>query len=218
VPINENARGGDAFEPWQLFTLAGLIGATVVVFASRGQTPAGIILLSLTIFTAAIVGVAAWRTLAPFTGSDERSGPPVLGGRTRAALEREKTLVLRSIKDLEFDRAMGKVSEKDFAEMSARLRARAARLMRQLDAGTGYRDEIEKEIARRVGAAGAPVARTLSGSLGEPEAPHRAGVRGGDPAAARPRSEIRTCPACSRGNDLDARFCKHCGGKLEPTR
>ena len=50
----------------------------------------------------------------------------MLGGRTRAALEREKTLVLRSIKELEFDRAMGKVSEKDFAEMSARLRARAA--------------------------------------------------------------------------------------------
>jgi hypothetical protein len=31
--------------------------------------------------------------------------------------------VLRSIKELEFDRAMGKMSEKDFAEMSARLRA-----------------------------------------------------------------------------------------------
>ena len=64
-----------------------------------------------------------------------RSGPQMLGGRTRAALEREKALVLRSIKELEFDRAMGKVSEKDFVEMSARLRARAAGLMRQLDAG-----------------------------------------------------------------------------------
>src|SRR5688572_23483410 len=96
VAINETARAGDAFpprrsvrdgdpgfEPWQLFTLAGLIGATVVVFVSRGQTPAGIILLSLTIFTAAIVGVAMWRTLAPFTGSDERTGPVVVGGRTR---------------------------------------------------------------------------------------------------------------------------------------
>src|SRR5688572_30708246 len=111
----------DVFHPWQLFTLAGLIGATVVVFTSRGQTPAGIILLSVTIFTAAIVGVAAWRTLAPFTGGDERGGAPVVGGRTRAALEREKILALRSIKELEFDRAMGKVSDKDCAEMSARL-------------------------------------------------------------------------------------------------
>ena len=100
----------DALHPWQLFTLAGLIGATIVVFVSTGQTPAGIILLSLTIFTAAVVGVAAWRMLSPLIGSDEPIGTQVLGGRTRAALEREKTLVLRSIKDLEFDHAMGKVS------------------------------------------------------------------------------------------------------------
>ncbi len=49
----------EPFQPWQLFTLAGLIGATIVVFVSRGQTPVGIILLSLTIFAAAAVGVAA---------------------------------------------------------------------------------------------------------------------------------------------------------------
>ena len=140
----------DAFQPWQLFTLAGLIGATVVVFVSRGETPAGIILLSLIIFAAAIVGYAAWRTFAPFAGAEDPTAPQMLGGRTRAALEREKTLVLRAIKDLEFDRAMGKISEKDFTEMSARLRVRAAGLMRQLDAGAGYRQEIEKEIARRV--------------------------------------------------------------------
>ena len=175
----------DALHPWQLFTLAGLIGATIVVFVSTGQTPAGIILLSLTIFTAAVVGVAAWRMLSPLIGSDEPIGAQVLGGRTRAALEREKTLVLRSIKELEFDHAMGKVSDKDFAEMSARLRTRAARLIRQLDAGSTYREEIEKEISKRVGAP-APVT-----------------VR------------ARTCAQCRTENDRDARFCKNCGSKLE---
>jgi hypothetical protein len=155
-------KADDALQPWQLFTLAGLIGATVVVFVSTGQTPAGIILLSLTIFTAAVVGVAAWRTLSPLTGSDELVGTQVLGGRTRAALEREKALVLRSIKELEFDHAMGKISDKDFAEMSARLRSRAAGLIRQLDAGQTYRDEIEKEISKRVGAPAATTARTCA--------------------------------------------------------
>jgi hypothetical protein len=172
----------DALEPWQLFTLAGLIGATIVVFVSTGQTPAGIILLSLTIFTAAVVGVAALRTLSPLIGSDDPIGAPVLGGRTRVALEREKTLVLRSIKELEFDHAMGKVSDKDFAEMGARLRSRAAGLIRQLDAGSAYRDEIEKEISKRVG-------RAL-------------------PAT-------RLCDGCRTENDLDAKFCKNCGAKLE---
>jgi hypothetical protein len=200
----------DTLEPWQLFTLAGLIGATIVVFVSTGQTPAGIILLSLTIFTAAVVGVAALRTLSPLIGSDDPIGAPVLGGHTRAVLEREKTLVLRSIKELEFDHAMGKVSDKDFAEMSARLRSRAAGLIRQLDAGSAYRDEIERDIAKRVG-------RALSGSPGGPAAPHRAGVRGGDPAPARPTevSATRTCEGCRTENDLDAKFCKNCGSKLE---
>jgi len=193
-----SATSTDSLQPWQLFTLAGLIGATVVVFVSRGQTPAGIILLSLTIFAAAVVGLAAWRTFAPLSNDEDGSGPQMLGGRTRAALEREKTLVLRSIKELEFDRAMGKVSEKDFAEMSARLRMRAAGLIRQLDAGAVYREEIEKEIARRVKPSHSESSRVASKE-----------------ATARTASSV--CAACATANDADARFCKHCGASLGRT-
>ena len=173
----------DSLQPWQLFTLAGLIGATLTVFMSRGQSPSAVILLSLTIFAAAWVGVAALRTFMPLAGKMSPHGGQILGGRTRAALEREKTLVLRSIKDLEFDRAMKKVSEKDFNEMSARLRVRAAGLMRQLDAGAGYREQIEKEIEKRVGK-----------------------------AVETPRKGV--CAECKTVNDLDARFCKHCGAHI----
>ena len=182
-----NSRtSSDAFEPWQLFTLAGLIGATIVVFISKGQTPAGIILLSLTIFTAAVVGLAAWRTLMPFTGRDEMTGPQVLGGRTHAALDREKTLVLRSIKELEFDRAMKKISDDDFREMSVRLRARATRLIKQLDASKGYRSQIERDLAKRIG----------------------------DTATDKSARAANVCGTCSTQNDQDARFCKSCGEKL----
>jgi hypothetical protein len=188
----------EALQPWQLFTLAGLIGATIVVFLSRGQTPSGIVLLSLTIFAAAVVGIAAWRALAPLTGKHDLLATQVLGGRTRAALEREKALVLRSIKELEFDRAMGKVSDKDFNEMSARLRLRATGLLQQLDAGTGYRAEIEKEIERLIG-------RTASSPPGD------AGTAGNA------RSSRSVCESCGTGNDADARFCKNCGTHLRTT-
>src|ERR1041384_4153885 len=154
-------------QPWQFFTLAGLVGATIVVFLSEGQTPAGIILLSLIIFGAAAVGAAAWRMFAPLSTIDEPAGPQIFGGRTRAALEREKTLVLRSIKDLEFDHAMGKVSDKDFADMGTRLRARAAGLIRQLDAGTSYRQAIEAEIEKRVRVK-KDAGRATPGASGEP--------------------------------------------------
>ena len=143
----------DSLQPWQLFTLAGLLGATLVVFISKGHTAAGVVLLSLTIFAAAGVGLAAWRTFSPFSMRFLPTAMPILGGRTRAALERDKALVLRSLKELEFDRAMGKVSEKDFVEMTTRLRARATRIIRQLDAGTGYRSQIEQELERRLGPA-----------------------------------------------------------------
>ena len=185
-----------AFEPWQLFTLAGLIGATIAVFMARGESPAAVIMISLTIFAAAAVGIAALRTFLPLTQKSATFGPRLLGGRTRAALDREKTLVLRSIKELEFDRAMGKVSEKDFADMSGRLRSRAARLMRQLDAGAGYRGEIEKEIVKRIGEA--PAVSTSA-------APHEQ----------EPVHAVGTCAACGTTNDADARFCKHCGHSLE---
>jgi len=184
-----------AFEPWQLFTLAGLIGATIAVFMARGESAPAVIMISLTIFAAAAVGIAALRTFLPLTQKSATFGPRLLGGRTRAALDREKTLVLRSIKELEFDRAMGKVSEKDFAEMSGRLRSRAARLMRQLDAGAGYRSEIEKEITKRIGEA--PVASPSAGP-GEQDTPDVAG----------------TCASCGTSNDTDARFCKHCGASI----
>ena len=74
----------------------------------------------------------------------------MVGQRTRVALEREKLMTLRSIKELEFDRAMGRLSDEDWKEMSGRLRSRVARLMKQLDAGTGYREQIEKDLDARL--------------------------------------------------------------------
>ena len=197
-------------QPWQFFTLAGLVGATIVVFLSEGQTPAAIILLSLIIFGAAAVGTAAWRMFSPLSGLDEPSGPQIFGGRTRAALEREKSLVLRSIKDLEFDHAMGKVSDKDFTEMSARLRARATGLIRQLDAGTSYRHAIEAEIEKRVGRKAAPAppaaaVATVTAKAAATDTPK---------ADATDAPKTRLCLSCCTPNDPDARFCKGCGYQL----
>ena len=199
-----------SFEPWQLFTLAGLIGATIAVFMARGESPAAVIMISLTVFAAAAVGIAALRTFLPLTQKASAAGPRMLGGRTRTALEREKTLLLRSIKELEFDRAMGKVSEKDFLEMSGRLRARAARLMRQLDAGAGYRSEIEKEIARRIGEV--PAGSAKQDHAYAASAADRPSEAVGRVLVSRPAV---ACPSCGTGNDSDARFCKHCGHSME---
>src|SRR4051794_21437970 len=151
---SETSTESQPFEPWQFFTLAGLIAATVVVVFAKGQTASAIILLSLVVFAASAVGWAALRAFGPLAGIGLLGAATrVVGGRTRATLEREKALALRAIKELEFDHAMGKLSDRDFVEMGGRLRARAARLIRQLDAGGTYREQIDREIEQRIGRA-----------------------------------------------------------------
>ena len=123
----------------------------------------------------------------------------MVGQRTRVALEREKLLTLRSIKELEFDRAMGRLSDDDWKEMSGRLRSRVARLMKQLDAGTGYREQIEKDIDARL--------KTLRS---DDKAPRD----GADDRNTKAAAE-RVCSSCATANDSDAKFCKSCGQSLE---
>ena len=188
--------GSDAgFKPWHFFVLVSLVAATAAVVLAREARPEHLVLISLTIGAAGFAGAALYRTLAPLVGAEARPAADGLSESMRVVLEREKMLVLRSIKDLEFDRAMGKLSEKDFDEMSARLRARAMSLMRQLDAGGGYRELIERELKARVGST----------------RPAREKRGRSSPDAA--QTVPRTC-ACGAVNDLDAAFCKRCGTKL----
>jgi len=180
-------------QPWQFFLLGGMLAATATVIVATGQSPANIIILSITIVAVSFVGLGAYRMLSPLV-SNQPDMPVTIGGRTRVALEREKTLVLRSIKELEFDFAMGKMAKADFDEMSARLRSRAVRLMKQLDAGGGYREQIQAEVAARL-------SQDPSTIRLKADAPVKADAPG-------------TCESCGMQNDTDAKFCKNCGAKL----
>ena len=174
-------------KPWQFFLLAGMLAATAVVIAATGQAPANVIILSLTVVAVSFVGLGAYRMLSPLVSPEGLDALALIGGRTRIAIEREKALVLRSIKELEFDFAMGKMSQADFEEMGGRLRLRAVGLMRQLEAGGGYREQVEREIEKRLG-----------------DAAH----------VAPPAPVAETRCTCGTVNDPDARFCKSCGTRL----
>ena len=117
-------------------------------------------------------------------------------------VSREKALVLRSLKELEFDHAMRKVSDGDFAEIGLRLRARAIELMRELDRATSA--EVRAEPAPTV----------------PPAAPAGPFVVAA-PTPAGPFAELRVeemtpaaCTVCGTENDADARFCKNCGTRV----
>ncbi len=211
-PATPSPRSGDpGLRPWQFFLLAGMLSATAVVLVSAGQSPASMVALSLTVVAARLVALGVYRSLSPLVVPGAADAPPLIVGQTRAALEREKTMVLRSIKDLEFDYAMKKVAKPDFDEMSVRLRARAIGLMRQLDTNGGYRETIEAELRSRTGDRGDTGGRGAAG----------AGAAGGpmSPAPAAPMPPLSPLSpgvacACGTVNDPDARFCKNCGNKL----
>ncbi len=187
--------------PWQLFLLAGMLAATAVVLVSAGRSTSGVVVLSVTVVAASLVAVAAYRSLAPLVSPEDLVPDAPAGGHTRAALEREKALVLRSIKELEFDHAMRKTAAADFEEMRDRLKVRAVGLLRQLDA-VGYRDAVERDLAARAGTASSTTSSTATSS----SAPV--------PAAVPEGLSRRACGSCHTINEPDARFCKACGVAL----
>lgn len=183
----EPQRTADSgFQPWQFYLLLAMIAATIGVVLSRHTEPAALLLLSAAVLAIGLVGAALHRAVAGFMGQTESAAQP-LGERARDRLVREKGLVLRSIKELEFDHAMGKVSEQDFADISGRLRARALALIEELDRAGGPPDATAPPAA---------AARKRSG-----KADRKAGT-------------TSTCPQCGTVNEPDARFCKQCGQRL----
>jgi hypothetical protein len=181
-------------QPYRFFLVAGILLGVAAIVLLRGQDPASISIVALTLLAVGLTGVALFRVLAPLA-SAPKSGPALIGGRRRTALERDKLLTLRSIKELEFDQAMGKVSQADFVEMRDRLRARAVRLMRQLEGAGLYRQMIERDLGR---------------TQSVPTSTKSESVPEDDRQAIAPTA----CLACGTPNDLDARFCKRCGERL----
>jgi hypothetical protein len=176
----------------------GLGGAVVAILYGVGvmhmRMGAPLVVLGLGGMTLVLAAVALWRVLDPLSRANlTLEAAPRAAGRLRE-LEREKQLVLKAIKEVELDYQMRKVAEADYKDMVERYRARALRLISELEAGDNFRPLIERELRDRLAAAEAAPAESATAA----------------PAAA----EIGACPACGTRNDDDAQFCKKCGGKL----
>lgn len=172
--------------PWHFFLVASAALAAVTIVLMREQSAPAVVLAALTVAAGGYTAFAVHRTLSPLVTDAAGEETTMVAGRTRAALERDKMLTLRAIKELEFDHAMGKIAAGDFGEMRDRLRARALRLIKQLDGADAYRAQIERDLAARLPEAGAVAAA----------------------------ADARPCAGCGARNECDARFCKMCGQAL----
>lgn len=135
--------------------------------------------------------------------------------RRRVELTERKEQLYASLKELEFDHSLGKMTEEDFETVRHGLEAEAVTVLRDLDAleqdaktaaataaddgeSDAARQRIEADIARRRSAP-PPVSPSPTG----------------EPApASEPASETTPhafCHACGQRRTPEHRFCPHCG-------
>lgn len=128
-------------------------------------------LLPFFFIAAAAMGLLAcvsflWSSLRHLFGADpalyvEQSSAT----RHRAELVTEKDLVLRSLKDLEFEREVGKLSDEDFQSADSEFRGRAKRILRDLDDDLReHKKKARQLIAAELAASGARIEPSASTS------------------------------------------------------
>lgn len=108
-----------------------------------------------------IVGAAAgivvalfslWQSLRLALAGDVPDGARArLTLDARQALLTEKEALLQEIRDVAFEHDAGKLSDADFEEINAKLRAQARHLLHELDASAeAFREEAEELISQRL--------------------------------------------------------------------
>ena len=167
------------------------LGLATYVIVTAGVTPSTIAFTLTAIALMWCVWVV-FRAAQALVKEPEHEEIARASGRRKKELEREKQALLKALKELEFDHEMGKISDADYQEIGGNYRARAVRVLRQLDLAAGdvdYRSLVERDVKAR--------------SAAKPEPAKEAKPQ-------RPK-----CAGCATENDADAEFCKKCGKKLE---
>ncbi len=144
-----------------------VVGGAIALGLARGPGAA-----VLTLAGGALVGAIAamWNSLRVLSGEAPLSLHEAIDLGAPSAHEEQKTRVLLAIKDLKREHAIGKISDEDFADLMARYRAEASRLLHQVDADFApARERAEALLAARL--AGKPDEPTEDGEESDEPAP-----------------------------------------------
>jgi ribosomal protein L32 len=167
--------------------------------------------MGLEVLAAALVGLAAvWLVLQPL----------VLPGRARTPVyeppdpeETPKGVALAALKEIEFDRETGKLSDEDYAFLKGKYTGVA------LDALRAESAEAAEAGNRKAGEAGAHqvgVGPQMQDGGGDVEVMIAARVRALRSAATSAPPGAPVCSTCGPRPEADAVFCSTCGHRLLP--
>jgi hypothetical protein len=204
-----------------------LVAGGAIVAGVLVDVPTAILVLA----SGALLGVITtfWASLRTLLGETPLSGADAYAiGAPPRAEEEQKRAVIRALKDLEFEHAVGKISDEDYRTLVTKYRAEAKRLLRFLDEDAAPRRErAEVLVMRRLRREGLlddePAKDDVSDSEPDAEAKERVeapkertkkGKKARNADATPADAQGRACPACATVNDVDAVFCKKCGARV----
>jgi len=217
----EAARNGESGRGFFALAWLGVLAvwALLLFVVLRAPLRAGPVILYMTgtVILGAMYGVVL---VFQALGQREREVSGAASWAAWRALATEQERLLRAMSDLEFDRAVGKVSLPDYEAMMADYRQRAAEIERGLrEPVRPVWERVEAAIAERrqrmQELTAAPAADTQTGPApGEPDKAQTCPAPG-EPEEPRAASSRLACPSCGSSNDADALYCKRCGTRIE---
>lgn len=132
--------------PWMVAPVTVL--AAVVMGLTIGRGPVFLVLAG-----GVLLGCiwTFWNSLQSLTGDAPLTLEEAMGLGAPSAEEERKRSVLRTLKDLEYERSVGKISEQDYHELSTKYRSEAKVLLQLLDENLGpARERAERLLQQRL--------------------------------------------------------------------
>jgi hypothetical protein len=125
-----------------------------------------------------------WSSLQGLSGEAPLTLDEALSLGAPSAEEEQKRAVLRALKDLEYERAVGKINDADYASLAEHYRNEAKRLLRAVDQGLGpERERAEQILAERLAASAASEPPAGAATDTDPDASSGHAGNGADPDA-----------------------------------
>jgi hypothetical protein len=142
IPLERVAGAAPVLAPVLVLSIAAVVGASV------GLGPA-LLVIAAGMLVAAIAGL--WSSLGRLTGESPLTLEEAVGLGAPSPEEERKRSILRALKDLEYERSVGKISDADFAELTQRYRAEAKTLLQMIAAEDApRRKKAEAQLAARL--------------------------------------------------------------------
>ncbi len=212
TPRDEFAR----YVPW---AAAGFVLVVAVPLGLTRGAPAVVLWVAFALLSGAVL--LFWEALRTVLDPDAPGDEPDTDDEgIPADLDARKRAALQALKDIEFERSIGRLADDDYKELEKKYRAEARAAMKAID------DDLRPWIAKAEALLAEAVAKTDAKTedaktedtkTDDAKTDLKADDAKADAKADDAKADVKTatCVKCQTVNDDDAVFCKKCGARMK---